>query len=136
MRAKQGTPETIDEYIAGFPIEVQELMQKLRATIRKAAPRAIEKISYQIPTFRLHGNLVHFGGFKKHIGFYPGAAGTAKFKRELSAFKGAKGSVQFPYTESIPLALVTKIVKFRVKENMAKAAATTKKKYRSRVIPR
>jgi uncharacterized protein YdhG (YjbR/CyaY superfamily) len=128
MQSKQSAPATIDEYIAGFPPEVQSLMRKLRATIRKAAPRAEEKISYQIPTFYLQGQLVYFGGFKKHIGFYPGAAAIAKFKKELSAYKGAKGSVQFPFTEPMPLDLIDKIVKFRVKQNLAKAAAQAKKK--------
>jgi uncharacterized protein YdhG (YjbR/CyaY superfamily) len=120
MRAKQSAPKTIDDCIASFPPDVQALMRKLRATIRKAAPGAEEKISYQIPTYYLNGNLVHFGGFKKHIGFYPGASGVAKFKKELSDFKGAKGSVRFPFDEPMPLTLISKIVKFRVKENWAK----------------
>jgi uncharacterized protein YdhG (YjbR/CyaY superfamily) len=128
MRAKQSVPETIDDYIASFPTEVQSLMRKLRATIRKAAPSAEEKISYRIPTFYLQGQLVYFGGFKKHIGFYPGAAAVVKFKKQLSAYRGAKGSVQFPYDEPMPLSLIGKIVQFRVKQNLAKAAAKAKKK--------
>jgi uncharacterized protein YdhG (YjbR/CyaY superfamily) len=127
MRAKQSVPATIDEYIQGFPADVQSLMRRLRATIRKAAPRADEKISYNIPTFYLSGQLVYFGGFKKHIGFYPGAAAVIKFKRELSAYKGARGSVQFPFDKPMPLAVIGKIVRFRVKENLAKAAAKAKK---------
>jgi len=128
MRAKSAAPATIDDYIAGFPTDVQALMRKVRAAIKKAAPGAEEKISYQIPTFWLQGNLVHFGGFKKHIGFYPGAAGIAKFKKDLAAYEGAKGSVQFPFDEPMPLTLISNIVKFRVKENLELAAAKTKKR--------
>ncbi len=108
---------TIDQYIAAFPGEVQRLLQQMRETIRKAAPSAEETISYAIPTFKLNGNLVHFAAFKNHIGFYPGPSGIEAFKKELSAYEGAKGSVQFPLDEPLPLALVTKVVKFRVKEN-------------------
>lgn len=90
-------------------------MEELRQTIKKAAPEAEEAISYQIPTFKLNGNLVHFGGFKKHIGFYPAPRGIEAFKKELSQYKGAKGSVQFPLDEPMPLQLISKIVKFRVK---------------------
>jgi uncharacterized protein YdhG (YjbR/CyaY superfamily) len=110
----------IDDYVARFPKAVQSLLTKMRATIRKAAPQAEEKISYGIPTFALHGNLVHFAGYRNHIGFYPGAAGIANFKKELAGYKGAKGSVQFPLDEPLPLALVTRIVKFRVKQNLGK----------------
>jgi uncharacterized protein YdhG (YjbR/CyaY superfamily) len=117
---------TIDEYIAGFPENVQKLLEKMRLTIRKAAPAAEEKIGYGIPTFTLEGNLVHFGGFKNHIGFYPAPRGLEEFKKELSVYKGAKGSVQFPIDKPLPLALITKIVKFRVKENLEKAKAKKK----------
>ncbi len=92
------TPKNIDDYVARFPKEVQQLLQKMRATIRKAAPRAKEAISYGIPTFTLDGNLVHFAAYKRHIGFYPGGSSIAAFKKELSAFKGAKGSVRSPST--------------------------------------
>jgi uncharacterized protein YdhG (YjbR/CyaY superfamily) len=109
--------KTIDEYIGTFPKNVQDILQKLRRTIRKAAPEAKEKISYQIPTFALHGNLVHFGAWKNHIGFYPTTSAIKAFKKELSRYKGAKGSVQFPINEPLPLPLISKIVKFRVKEN-------------------
>jgi uncharacterized protein YdhG (YjbR/CyaY superfamily) len=128
MRANNSTPETIADYIEGFPLDVQMLLRKLSATIKKAAPRAEEKISYKIPTYYLHGSLVYFAAYKRHIGFYPGAAAIAKFKKKLSAYKGAKGSVQFPIGEPMPFALITSIVKFRVKANLDKAAAKAKKK--------
>lgn len=124
---KTSSPKTVDEYIAGYPADVQKLLQKVRATIRKAAPAAQEKISYQMPTFTLNGNLVYFGAFKEHIGFYPVPTGIEKFKKELSAYKGAKGSVQFPFNKPMPYALIAKIVKFRVKENLAKAKDKGKK---------
>jgi uncharacterized protein YdhG (YjbR/CyaY superfamily) len=117
-----------DEYIAAFPEEIQTILEKIRATIKTAAPDAQEKISYQMPTFDLKGNLVHFAAFKNHIGFYPTPTGIEKFKKELSAYEGAKGSVQFPLDQPIPYDLISKIVKFRVKENLAKAAAKGKKK--------
>lgn len=110
----------IDKYISAFPPEVQKRLKSLRETIRKAAPDAGEKIGYGIPTYTLNGNLVHFGGFKNHVGFYPAPSGIKKFEKELSSYKGAKGSIQFPHDKPLPLALITKIVKFRVKENMVK----------------
>lgn len=119
---------TIDEYIASFPADVQAILQKVRATIRKVAPEATEAISYQMPTFKLNGNLVHFAAFKNHIGFYPVPSGIEKFKKELSAYKGAKGSVQFPLDRPIPYGLISKIVKFRVKENLEKVKAKARKK--------
>ena len=120
------TYTTIDEYIATFPADVQAILQKVRATIRKSAPKAEEAISYQMPTFKLNGNLVHFAAFKNHIGFYPVPSGIEKFKKELSAYKGAKGSVQFPLDKPIPYGLIGRIVKFRVKENLEKAKAKRK----------
>lgn len=120
MTANKKSPKNIDVYIAGFPSDVQKILQKIRATIKAAAPNAEEIINYGIPTFTLKGNLVHFAGFKTHIGFYPTPSGIVKFKKELSAYKGAKGSVQFPLDEPIPYGLITKIVKFRVKENLEK----------------
>ena len=112
---------TIDEYISGFPSDVQVVLQTLRQTIHQTAPDALEKISYGMPTFTLKGNLVHFGAFKTHIGFYPTPSGIEKFKDELAVYKGAKGSVQFPLDEPLPLDLVRRIVEFRVEENLAKA---------------
>jgi uncharacterized protein YdhG (YjbR/CyaY superfamily) len=110
---------TIDEYIKGFPTDVQLILEKMRQTIRKAAPEAVEAISYQMPTFKLNGkNLVHFAAFQKHIGFYPIPSGIEAFKKELSQYKQGKGSVQFPIDKPIPYDLVEKIVKYRVKENL------------------
>ena len=108
---------SIDEYIAAFPKEVQILLKSVRATIKKAAPLAQETIKYGIPTFVYKGNLVHFGGYKNHIGFYPAPRGIAAFKKELSEYEGAKGTVQFPLDKKIPLGLISKIVKFRVLDN-------------------
>jgi uncharacterized protein YdhG (YjbR/CyaY superfamily) len=127
MRTDRALPETIDEYIAGFSPEVRKLLEKIRASIQKVAPEAEEKISYQIPTFALEGNLVHFAAYKHHIGFYPTSSGIKKFKKELSVYKGAKGSAQFPLDKPLPLGLIGKIVKFRVKENLARAKAKGKK---------
>ena len=121
METGASISESIDTYIAAFPPEVQTLLQQMRQTIQQAAPKATEAISYQIPTFRLQGNLVHFAGFKKHIGFYPGAVGIAAFQDDLVGYKYAKGSVQFPLDQPLPLALVAKMVKFRVKQNLEKA---------------
>ncbi len=121
-------PQDIDEYISGFPMDVQAKLEKLRETVREAAPGAEEKISYQMPTFALEGNLVHFAAYKKHIGFYPTPSGIERFKDELSAYKGAKGSVQFQLDEPIPYELVRAIVAYRVKENIERAEAKRRKK--------
>ncbi len=118
---------TIDEYIATFPDEIQTILQEIRATIKAAAPDAEEKISYQMPTFFLHGNLVHFAAFKNHIGFYPTPRGIEPFQEELSVYKGAKGSVQFPLGRPMPLDLIGKIVRFRVAENLQKAESKSKR---------
>jgi uncharacterized protein YdhG (YjbR/CyaY superfamily) len=128
MKTKQTIPKTIDEYIAGFPPDIRAILQKIRATIRKAAPQVEETINYRMPTFTLHGNLVHFAAFKSHIGFYPTPSGIEKFQKELAGYKSAKGSVQFPLDQPIPYGLITRIVKFRVKEDVAKAEAKRKKK--------
>lgn len=128
MATKKSPPNGIDEHIAKFPEDVQVTLEKVRATIRKAAPNAEETINYGIPTFTLEGNLVHFAGFKSHIGFYPTPSGIEKFKAELSKYEGAKGSVKFPLDRPIPYTLISKIVKFRVKENLERAAAKGKKK--------
>ncbi len=121
MKSDAPIPESIDAYIAQFPPEVQTLLVQMRQTIQKAAPNATEAMNYQIPTFKLNGNLVHFAGFKKHIGFYPGAAGMVAFQDELAGYKSAKGSVQFPLDKALPLALVAKIVRFSVAQNSTKA---------------
>lgn len=117
MTAKHNT---IDEYISDFPIEVQEILEKVRATIQKAAPDATEAIKYAIPTFVLNGNLVHFAAFKNHIGFYPAPVGIEEFEKELSIYKKGKGSVQFPLDEPIPYDLISKITRFRTKQNSEK----------------
>jgi uncharacterized protein YdhG (YjbR/CyaY superfamily) len=121
-------PATIDEYIAGYPEDIQEILEKIRAIIREAAPGASEAISYQMPTFKQEGNLVHFAAFKKHIGFYPTPTGTEEFKAELAPYAHAKGSIQFPLDKPIPYDLIRKITLFRVQENLAKAEAKRKKK--------
>lgn len=110
-------PKTIDEYIAGFPPEVQKILKQVRLTIHKAAPEATEAIKYRMPTFVLNGNLVHFAAFKNHIGFYPAPQGIEEFKDELAAYKGGKGSVQLPLNKPMPLDLISRIVRFRVRES-------------------
>ncbi len=120
MEAKQEQPATIDEYIAQFPEEIQQKLQEIRAVIHAAAPEATEKISYQMPTFYLRGNLVHFAAFKKHIGFYPVPSGIAAFEEELAPYKRSKGAVQFPLDQPIPTELIGRIVEFRVEENLKK----------------
>ena len=112
--------KTINEYINSFPIEVQKLLQAIRQTIKETVPEASERISYQMPAFYLNGNLVYFAAFKNHIGFYPFPSGVAAFKREASGYKTSKGAIQFQLDKPIPYELVKKIVKFRVKENLAK----------------
>lgn len=119
MKTSQHT--NINGYIATFPADVRKALEEVRTTIQKAAPKAEEVISYDIPTFRLNGNLVHFAAYTKHIGFYPGAAGIEAFKKEIASYKSAKGSVHFPLDQPMPLGLITKIVKYRVKMNLEKA---------------
>jgi uncharacterized protein YdhG (YjbR/CyaY superfamily) len=113
----------IDAYIAQFPKPIREKLQELRETIQKAAPGATEGIKYAMPTFMLHGNLVHFAAFKNHIGFYPAPQGIKEFEKELSVYKSGKGSAQFPLDKPLPLKLVTKIVKFRVAQHLDKVQA-------------
>jgi uncharacterized protein YdhG (YjbR/CyaY superfamily) len=113
-------PKDIDEYITQFPPDVQDILKRIRTTIRKAAPNAEEAIKYRLPTFILNGNLEHFGGFKNHIGFYPTPSAIEAFKDELSIYNGAKGSVQFPLDKPIPYSLISEIVRFRVRENVGK----------------
>jgi len=127
LRTNQTAPRTVDEYIAGFPHEIQEILEKIRMTIREAAPDAGETIKYQMPTFTLKGNLVHFAAFKKHIGLYPTPTATERFRKELSVYSGGKGSVQFPLDKPVPYGLIGRIVKFRVKENLERAEAKGKK---------
>jgi uncharacterized protein YdhG (YjbR/CyaY superfamily) len=110
--------KTIDEYINTFPEDVRAILNQLRQAIKETAPEAEETINYQIPTFTLHGNLVHFAAFKSHIGFYPTPTGMEAFKKELAPYKGAKGSVQFPIDQPLPLPLIRRIVEYRVKENL------------------
>lgn len=128
MDSNKPVATTIDEYIAMFPEDIQAVLEKIRATIKAAAPDAVEKISYQMPTFAQNGNLVHFGAFKEHIGFYPVPTGIEAFKAELAVFKQGKGSVQFPLDQPMPLDLISRIVQFRVQENLAKAQSKASKK--------
>ncbi len=119
---------SIDEYISNCPEDIQKKLKDMRATIRAAAPDATEKISYQIPTFYLKGNLVHFGALKNHIGFYPTPSGVQAFIKETKKYASTKGAIQFPLDEPLPLKLVSKIVKFRVKENLERAKLKSKKR--------
>lgn len=128
MEDNQVTCESIDEYIRKFSPEVQTILESLRKVIKESAPGAEEKMSYQMPTFALHGNLVHFAAYKNHIGFYPTPSGIDAFREELAEYKGAKGSVQFPIGEPLPYELISKIVKFRVDENIKLAEEKKKKK--------
>ena len=118
MDASSKQFKTMDEYINTFPEDVRTILNEFRQTIKEAAPEAQETINYQMPTFTLHGNLVHFGAFKDHIGFYPTTTGIEAFKKELAPYKGAKGSVQFPIDQPLPLPLIRRIVEYRVKENV------------------
>lgn len=114
---KRATVKNIDEYIGQAPVEVRERLEIIRKTIQKAASEAKEKISYAIPTFTYHGNLVHFAAFKGHLSFFPASSGVSAFKKELTEYKTSKGTIQFPLDKPLPIGLITKIVKFRVKEN-------------------
>ena len=125
-------PKDIDEYVSSFPAETQEALEQLRAAIKKAAPAAEEVISYGMPAFKLNGMLVWFGGYSKHIGFYPRVLAIAPFRKELSIYNGAKGSVQFPIGKPLPLSIIRKIVKFRVKENLERAKKKTANRTSSR----
>ena len=127
MDGNSKAPKNIDDYIAGFPSDVQEILQKIRATIRKAAPDAEETISYLMPAFKQKGNLIYFAAFKKHIGLFP-PVGDAKLKKEASVYAGPKGNLRFPLDEPIPYDLISKIVKARVKEDLAWAKAKEREK--------
>jgi uncharacterized protein YdhG (YjbR/CyaY superfamily) len=118
MKPDPTAPKDIDEYIAGFPKDVQEILQQIRMTIRQAAPDAEETIKYQMPTFTLKGNLVHFAAFKKHIGFYPAPRGIEELKEEIAPYEGAKSSLRFPLDEPIPFGLIRKIVKLRAEKRL------------------
>jgi uncharacterized protein YdhG (YjbR/CyaY superfamily) len=123
-----GIPDSIDDYIAGFPPEVQAHLKQIRAAIRRVAPDATEAIKYKMPTFVLNENLVHFAAFKHHIGFYPTPSAIEAFQDELSAYASAKGSVQFPLDRPMPLSLIERIVEFRLKEAQAKVKAKKRNK--------
>lgn len=122
------TFKDVDDYIQSFPKETQVLLETIRATIQKAAPKAEEYIGYAMPAYKINGPLVYFGGYKTHIGFYPAGSGIAAFEKEFGAYKFSKGAVQFPLDKKLPLALITKIVKFRLKENIEKEKVKAAKK--------
>ncbi|MES2134288.1 MAG: DUF1801 domain-containing protein [Bacteroidota bacterium] len=128
MKTKAATVEDVDTYISRFPEDTQKLLNQIRATIAKAAPKAEEGIGYQMPAYNYFGSLVYFAGYEKHIGFYPTASGIAVFKEELSSYKSSKGAVQFPLDKPLPVKLITTIVKYRVKENKEKADLKAAKK--------
>ena len=125
---KTNAAQTIDEYISAFPPNVQTTLEQIRQTIHQAAPEATEAIKYQMPTFVLHGNLVHFAAFQQHIGFYPAPTGIAAFKEALANYEQAKGTIRFPLNAPVPLELIAEIVKFRVAENARRAASKTKRR--------
>ena len=132
MKTAKNIPPTIDAYIAGFPRAVQTILQKIRKSIRAAAPQAEEKISYQIPSFTLNGRyLIYFAAWKKHVALYPAPRGHEKFKALLAPYAGGKGTVKFPLDQPVPYGLITKIVKFKVKENLARALVKKKTTKRS-----
>ena len=126
MKTAAASPDNIDDYIAGFPEDVRRKLNQIRATIRRAAPDAAEAIKYRMPTFVLNGNLVHFAAYKNHVGFYPTPSAIEEFKKELAPYKSAKGSVQFPLDQPVPLDLIRRMVEFRVKQ--ARAKSKTKKR--------
>ncbi len=128
MATSRIAPKSIDEYIAAFSPDVQTILERVRFTISGAAPNARETISYQMPTFTLHGPLVYFAAFKNHIGFYPPVRGDARLENAISGYAGEKGNLRFPLDQPIPYALIERIVKFRVKQNLAKAAKETRGK--------
>jgi len=127
MKSITHKPKDIDDYIARFPEDVQVALEKVRTAIRKAAPKAEETISYQMPAFKQNGMLVYFAGWKSHIGFYPVSSAIRAFEKELSIYEGAKGTVKFPLDKPMPLGLISRMVKFRVKENLEKSKLKKKK---------
>lgn len=130
MIHQKNTPINVDEYIKGFPKEVREILTELRTVIKKTAPDAEEIISYKMPAYKLNGMLVYFAGFKNHVGFYATPTGHEEFKKELSIYKTGKGSVQFPLDKPLPISLITKIVKFRVKQNLEREKEKREKEKR------
>ena len=128
MQSKEASYHSIDEYIALFPEKIQKILEQLRATIKVSAPGAEEKISYQMPAFALKGILIYFAAWNDHIGFYPTSSGTQAFKQELSIYEGSKGTVKFPIEKPLPLDLISRIVKFRVAENLKRAEMKAKKR--------
>ncbi len=128
MRNDPSAPRNIDEYIAAFSPEIRSILERIRSTIRAAAPEATEKISYQMPTFALGGNLIHFAAFKKHIGLYPPVKGDEKLQAKIAPYKGEKGNLKFPLDQPIPYALISRIAKFRVKEQLERAESKRRKK--------
>ena len=128
MKPASKVPLDVDGYIAGFPLEIRERLLKIRNTIRSAAPGAVEKISYQMPTFALNGNLVHFAAYKAHIGFYPTPSAIEEFREELKPYETARGTVRFPLDQPVPYKLISDMVAFRVAENLEKAKSKSKKK--------
>ncbi len=128
MKTNAANFADVDVYIANFPEATQKLLAQMRATIRKAAPKAEEGIGYQMPAYKLNGVLVYFAGYKNHIGFYPTGSSIAHFQKEIAAYKTSKGTIQFPLDKPLPLQLIQKIVAYRAKENLAKADLKVKKK--------
>ncbi len=128
MRTSSSAATAVDDYIASFPPDVKARLEQLRATIRRAAPGATERIAYGIPTFHLDGNLVHFAGFAHHVGFYPAPSGIEAFRAQLAGYESAKGSVRFPHVQPLPLGLVAEIVGFRVVENATRKGAPSGRK--------
>ena|SRR5919112_1113782 len=128
MKSRSPDATTIDDYIQGFPRDVQAILSKLRWTVSRAAPRAVEKISYGMPTFFYNGNLVHFAAYEHHIGFYPTPSAITEFQSDLKKYKSAKGSVQFPIDEPLPLRLIARMVKFRATQNARKEPARPRRR--------
>jgi uncharacterized protein YdhG (YjbR/CyaY superfamily) len=128
MQQRKSGFQSIDEYIATFPADIQALLETVRATIKAAAPDAEERISYQMPAFAQNGNLVYFSALKDNIGLYPTSSGIEAFKDELAVYKGTKGAVRFPIDQPLPLDLISRIVRFRVAENLDRAAAKARAK--------
>ena len=123
MKTERKAPANIDDYIAAFPPDVRSILEKIRSTIRKAAPEAEEKISYQMPTFTLNGNLVHFAAFKNHIGLFPPVKGDEKLQAAIAPYKGEKGNLKFPLDNPIPYTLISQVVKCRVREQLDRSKA-------------
>lgn len=121
MKAAAHKFTTVEEYFSTFPAHAKSLLKQMRATIREAAPKAEELISYNMPAFKLNGALVFYAAYKAHIGFYPTASGIQNFKKELSGYESSKGAIRFPLDQPLPVNLISKIVKFRVRENLLKA---------------